>query len=76
MVRRVKSYLLNMKTTDDEVKLNEMSTQCEPPGNPLHWSSVLSTVLEIYLCQYMFSQNGQVSVTAVRVNGLIYFNNL
>ena len=30
MVRRVKTYLNNMTVIEDEAKLNEMSTQCEP----------------------------------------------
>ncbi|XP_061196499.1 rap guanine nucleotide exchange factor 6-like isoform X9 [Saccostrea echinata] len=33
MVRRVKSYLSNMKVIYDEDKLREMSYQCEPPEN-------------------------------------------
>ncbi len=33
MVRRVKTYLLNMRVIDDEMKLNDMSLVCEAaPG--------------------------------------------
>lgn len=30
MVRRVKAYLNNLKVVDDEIKLHEMSLECEP----------------------------------------------
>lgn len=32
MARRVRTYLVNLKVIDDEVKLSQMSNHCEPPG--------------------------------------------
>ena len=60
MVRRVKSYLKNMKLITDEEKLHAMSAEIEPPagGLPANSHSQSSVILFYIQCYQICSEFG------------------
>jgi len=48
MVRRVRAYLSGLEATEDEVRLAEMSNQCEGPGRLSFLRHITNTCMQTF----------------------------